>query len=163
MNFTVAVLTVSDKGSAGLREDLSGPAVRALVGPKGGQVVASEIVPDEADQVAAWLRRWADDDRVDLVITTGGTGLSPRDITPEATKSVLDREAPGIAEAIRFESYKKVPMAMFSRAVAGIRGRTLIVNLPGSPRAVGECLEVLLPVLPHAIQTLRESVEHEAG
>lgn len=159
MTFTVGVLTVSDKGSQGQREDLSGPTVRSLVEQRGGQVLRSGIIPDEQLLIAGVLTEWADGGGLDLILTTGGTGLAPRDVTPEATKQVLEREVPGIAEAIRVASLQKTPMAMLSRAVAGIRGRTLIVNLPGSPKAVAECLEVLLPVLPHAIETLRGPVE----
>ena len=159
MAFTVGILTISDKGAQGEREDLSGPAIRALVEPRGGQVVESGIVADEQPLIAETLILWADASQLNLILTTGGTGFAPRDVTPEATKQVLEREVPGIAEAIRAASLQKTPMAMLSRAVAGIRGHTLIVNLPGSPKAVEECLDVLLPVLPHALETLRASVE----
>lgn len=159
VSYTVGVLTTSDKGHQGQREDLSGPAIRELVERAGGRVVRSLVLPDERDLIAQTLAAWADAGDLDVVLTTGGTGLSPRDVTPEATRQVLEREAPGIAEALRVESRKKTPMAMLSRGSAGTRGRTLIINLPGSPKAVAECLEVLLPVLPHAVETLKGPVE----
>lgn len=158
--YRVGVLTVSDKGSQGLREDRSGPEVARLVAAAGGRVAAQKQLPDERSQIAGLLMAWADSGELDVILTTGGTGLSPRDVTPEATRQVLEREAPGIAEALRAASLQKTPMAMLSRGVAGIRRQALIVNLPGSPKAVAECLEVLLPVLPHAVETLRASVEH---
>ena len=159
MAYTVGVITASDKSSRGEREDLSGPAIRAMVQDAGGTVLRYLVLPDEAELLTETLRAWADAGDLDVLFTTGGTGLSPRDVTPEATLAVLHREVPGIAEALRVESLKKTPMAMLSRAVAGVRGRTLIINLPGSPKAVRECLEVLSPVLPHALETLRTSVE----
>ncbi len=122
------------------------------------QVECYEVVPDEQEVVAGRLRAWADEERLDLILTSGGTGLSPRDVTPEATLAVIDRQVPGMAEAMRQESLKRTPMGMLSRAVAGLRGRTLIVNLPGSERAVRQNLAQLLPVLPHAIETLRGEV-----
>ena len=155
------VLTVSDKGSRGEREDKSGPVIReALAGIK-GNVLEYAVVPDELEEIAARLREWADGGRMDVILTTGGTGLSERDITPEATRAVIDREAPGIPEAMRAGSLEKTPMAMLSRAAAGLRGNCLIINLPGSPRAVEECLEVILPVIPHAVEIMRgEVTEH---
>lgn len=155
MAFTVGVLTVSDKGSRGEREDTSGAAIRALVAGVGGAVTQYAIVPDEADQIAATLRTWVDVGGLDVILTTGGTGLSPRDVTPQATRAVLDYEAPGIAEALRAEGLRHTPMSMLSRALAGVRGRTLIVNLPGSERGVRQNLAVLLPVLSHAAESLR--------
>lgn len=149
----VGVLTISDKGSRGEREDLSGAAVERAVSNM-GVVVERKIVPDEFDAIAEELRRMADKLNINLILTTGGTGFAPRDVTPEATLSVVDRRAPGISEAMRASSLAKTPHAMLSRAIAGIRGRTLIVNLPGSPRAVQECLDVLMPALPHAITIL---------
>ncbi|MEA4882288.1 MAG: molybdenum cofactor synthesis domain-containing protein [Clostridia bacterium] len=149
----VGVLTVSDKGSRGEREDLSGAVIERIMSSI-GVVVERKIVPDEFDIIAEELRRMADKLGVNLILTTGGTGFAPRDVTPEATLSVLDKLAPGIPEAMRAASLAKTPHAMLSRAVAGIRDRTLIVNLPGSPRAVQECLEVLMPALPHAITIL---------
>jgi len=150
----VAILTVSDKGAAGEREDLSGAAIAAEIEAFDGDIVSREIVPDERDQISAKLVHFADHLGVDLVLTTGGTGFSPRDWTPEATRDVIDREAPGLAEAMRQESLKITPHAMLSRAVAGIRGRTLIINLPGSPKACRECLTTIKPALPHAIDIL---------
>jgi molybdopterin adenylyltransferase len=153
--FTVGILTVSDKGSQGKREDKSGDAIREIVSQLDARVVDYAIVPDERDIIANKLAGWADSSKVDMVITTGGTGLAPRDVTPEATLDVVDRIAPGFAEVMRAESLKKTPHAMLSRAVAGIRKKTLIINLPGSPKAVRECLEVIMPALPHAMETLK--------
>lgn len=149
-----AILTVSDKGSRGERHDESGDVTERIVASL-GIVVERRIVPDEYDMIVEELRRMSDKLGVDLVLTTGGTGFSPRDVTPEATRSVIDRLVPGIPEAMRLASLGKTPNAMLSRAAAGIRRRTLIVNLPGSPRAVEECLAVLLPAIPHAVATLR--------
>jgi len=154
---SVAILTVSDKGSRGEREDKSGEVIREMVASIGGQVVDYAIVPDEREDISQRLVSWADGG-IDLILSTGGTGLAPRDVTPEATLAVVDRLVPGIAEAMRAESLRKTPMAMLSRAMAGVRGRCLIVNLPGSPKAVRECLEVLLPALPHAVATIRGEV-----
>lgn len=154
---TIGVLTISDSSAAGKREDVSGEHIRELVAQlEDAQVVASKIVPDEQDQIAETLRAWSDQQHLNLILTTGGTGLAPRDVTPEATLSVIEREAPGIAEALRAISLKYTPMAMLSRGIAGTRRRTLIINLPGSPKAVRECLEYALPVLPHAINLLTE-------
>ncbi|GCE48121.1 gephyrin [Thermosporothrix hazakensis] len=154
---TIGVLTISDGASRGLREDLSGEAIRTIITQFPDAVIsAGAIVPDELEQIAATLREWSDEKKLNLILTTGGTGLAPRDVTPEATLSILEREAPGIAEAMRTHSLQYTPMAMLSRGVAGVRGRTLIINLPGSPKAVRECLEYILPVLPHAINLLIE-------
>ncbi len=149
-----AVITLSDKGAAGLREDKSGPA---LVEALRGHALVTEhfVIPDEFDQIKAELCRLADSGNLDLILTTGGTGLAPRDVTPEATLAVVERLAPGIPEAMRAESRKITDRAMLSRAQAGVRGRTLIVNLPGSPKGAVECLQVFLPVLAHAVETLR--------
>jgi molybdopterin adenylyltransferase len=152
--FRVAILTVSDKGSRGEREDLSGRAIEETVLEKGWRVEARDIVPDELDKIEAALRRYSDELCVDLVLTTGGTGLGPRDVTPEATRHVIEREAPGFAEAMRSASLEVTPHAMLSRAVSGIRSSTLIVNLPGSPRGARENLEVILPALPHGLEKL---------
>jgi len=152
---TVAILTVSDKGARGEREDGSRGAIEELLPMLPGEVAWYGIVPDEKERIEATLVMLADDLRADLVLTSGGTGLGPRDVTPEATAAVVTTLVPGIAEAMRIESLKKTPMAMLSRAIAGVRKRTLIVNLPGSPKAVKECLEVIAPVLPHAIETLK--------
>ncbi len=153
--FQVAILTVSDRGSSGEREDLSGKALEELVRAQGWTVTRKDVVPDEAVMIEERLRYYCDRLGVDLVLTTGGTGLSPRDVTPEATRRVIDREAPGFAEAMRAASLEKTPHAMLSRAVSGIRGSTLIVNLPGSPRGARENLEVILPALPHGLEKLR--------
>jgi molybdopterin adenylyltransferase len=162
---TVGILTISTKGAAGAREDTSGEAIRELVTapPLGATVAERAIVADERAAIEAILRRWADEARLDLILTTGGTGLSPTDITPEATLAVLDRQAPGIVEAMRRETLAKTPFAMLSRAVAGTRGSSLIINLPGSPKGVRESLEVVLPVLPHALELVSgKRTEHTA-
>ncbi|ATW27227.1 MogA/MoaB family molybdenum cofactor biosynthesis protein [Candidatus Formimonas warabiya] len=151
----IGVITASDKGARGERVDLSGPAIKEMVASIGGEVIAYAIVPDDQILLQAKLKEYADELRVDLIFTTGGTGFSPRDVTPEATLAVVDRLAPGIAEAMRLASLKITPKAMLSRATSGIRGKTLIVNLPGSPKAVKECLEVILTALPHGIEILR--------
>src|SRR2546429_9631841 len=154
---SIGVLTISDSGAKGTREDTSGERIRAMVTQLSGAVLsAGAIIPDEREQIEATLREWSDEKQVNLILTTGGTGLAPRDVTPEATKSIIEREAPGIAEAMRCNSLQYTPMAMISRGVAGVRGRTLIVNLPGSPKAVRECLEYILPVLPHGINLLTD-------
>ncbi|MBI3953260.1 MAG: MogA/MoaB family molybdenum cofactor biosynthesis protein [Chloroflexi bacterium] len=156
-----AVLTISDRGAQGLREDLSGPAARRFLVDLGAQVVAHDLVPDDRSLIEARLRSWADGGAADLIVTTGGTGLAVRDVTPEATLAVIERPVPGMAEAMRAAALKTTPLAMLSRAVVGQRGRTLIVNLPGSPRAVVESLEALRPALPHAIAIIKgEATEH---
>ena len=161
MTFLTGVLTVSDKGARGEREDTSGAAIREMLSTLDVTVERYEVIPDDRASIAQRLIAWADDDGLDLIVTTGGTGFGPRDVTPEATREAIDYEAPGLAEAMRLEGLKHTPMAMLSRAAAGVRGRTLIVNLPGSPRGVRESLSVLLPVLPHALETLRGQTEHE--
>ena len=157
-----AILTVSDKGSRGEREDRGGPVIRQVVAELGGEVAAYEIVPDEKARIQEKIVGWADQLGVDVVLITGGTGLAPRDVTPTSTLEVIDYEVPGIPEAMRAESLKKTPNAMLSRMVAGVRGRTLVGNLPGSPRAVQECLEVIKAALPHAVDTLRGEVGDHA-
>ena len=149
------VLTLSDKGSRGERVDLSGPEVIRMLKEIGIETDCCEIVPDETEIIAAKLIEFVDERKLDLVVTTGGTGVSPRDVTPEATLKVIDREIPGMAEAMRRESMQKTPHAMISRAVAGIRKTTLIVNLPGSPKGVRENLAVILPALKHAIEKIK--------
>lgn len=156
----VAILTVSDAGSRGEREDRSGPAVAEWAERHGWQVSARAMVPDEATEIASTLRGWADAGRADLILTTGGTGLTPRDVTPEATRAVLDREAPGIAEALRMAAFPRFPRAALSRGAAGVRGRTLIVNLPGSTGGVKDGLAVLDGLVEHAVQLVRG--EHTA-
>lgn len=154
---TVGVLTISDGAARGERQDLSGARIRELLLQLPDASVAEEaVIPDEQDQIAAALREWSDEKHLNLILTTGGTGLAPRDVTPEATKSVLERDAPGIAEALRAISLQYTKTAMLSRGVSGVRGHTLIINFPGSPKAVQECLEYVLPVLPHAINLLIE-------
>ena len=149
-----AVLTVSDKGSRGERDDTSGDALEEALKDLGAASVERAIVPDEADQIAAELRRWADETPVNLILTTGGTGMTSRDVTPEATLSVLERRAPGFAEAMRAGSLAVTPHAMLSRAVSGIRGKTLIINMPGSPRACREQFAMIAKALPHGVEKL---------
>jgi len=157
--FTVGILTISDKGARGDRQDKSGEVIREILPGIGAHVVNYDVIPDEKELIVKKLVKWADEDNLDILITTGGTGLTPRDVTPEATLAVVDRIVPGFAEAMRAESLKKTPHAMLSRAVVGTRGKCLIINLPGSPKAVRECLEVILPALPHAIETLKGQVD----
>ena len=152
---TVGVLTISDKGARGDRQDKSGAVIREILPSIAARIVNYDVIPDEKEPIVAGLVKWADEDDLDIIITTGGTGLTPRDVTPEATLAVEDRIVPGFAEAMRAESLKKTPHAMLSRAVVGTRGKCLIINLPGSPNAVRECLEVILPALPHAVETLK--------
>ena len=163
MTLRIGILTVSDRSSRGERPDTSGPALESAVIAQGWSVAQKAIVPDDRTAIQDTLASWADAGQVDVVLTTGGTGFSPRDVTPEATLAVVERQAPGIAEAMRLASLKVTPHAMLSRAVAGIRGRTLIVNLPGSPKGALENLEVILPVLPHAVELLKEAPGAEAG
>lgn len=159
----VAVLTVSDSSARREREDLSGPAtVAAVKRYLGWDSELTGVVPDERPAIESQLRQWADESGATLILTTGGTGFAPRDVTPEATRAVIEREAPGLVEAVRAASLRITPHAMLSRAVAGLRGRTLIVNLPGNPKAVREALEVLAPVLPHALALLSGSPEAES-
>jgi molybdopterin adenylyltransferase len=150
--FSAGILTISDKGFRGEREDLSGPEIRRLLASLPAEVEVYEVIPDEEEIIVRKLTEYADQKGLDLILTTGGTGLSPRDVTPEATRRVLDREVPGIGEAMRAEGMKITPTAMLSRAAAGIRRRSLIINLPGSPRAVRENLMVVLPALKHALE-----------
>ncbi|UCE78432.1 MAG: MogA/MoaB family molybdenum cofactor biosynthesis protein [Nitrospiraceae bacterium] len=149
----VAILTLSDKGSRGEREDISGPAIKDVITTVNGRVDYYEVIPDEKDLIKEKLIEYSN--KVDLILTTGGTGLSPRDVTPDATLDVIERPVPGIAEAIRVEGFKKTDRAMLSRAVAGVLGNSLIINLPGSPKAIRESLDVIKGVLPHAIEKIR--------
>jgi molybdenum cofactor synthesis domain-containing protein len=149
----VAILTLSDRASRGEREDASGPAIEQMIKKMDAQIVSSEIIPDDKVKIRSKLVSLCKN--ADLILTTGGTGVSPRDVTPDATRDVMHQEIPGITEAMRYEGLKKTPYAMISRAVAGIRGKTLIVNLPGSPTAVKENLSVILPVLPHTIEKIK--------
>jgi molybdenum cofactor synthesis domain-containing protein len=159
----IGILTISDRSARGERADVSGAALEAAVVAQGWEVVEKAILPDEREMIRDTLISWADGGALDVVLTTGGTGFSPRDVTPEATLEVVEKLAPGIAEAMRIASLKFTPHGMLSRAVAGIRGQTLIVNLPGSPKGAVENLGVVMPVLPHAMELLREDPGAEAG
>lgn len=160
---SVAVVTVSDRASRGERDDRGGPAIREMAEAAGARVVGYEVVPDDQAQISAALSQLVDERDVDVVLTTGGTGLAPRDVTPQATLAAIDYQVPGLAEAMRAASLAQTPAAMLSRAVAGVRRRTLIVNLPGNPKGVRECLEVIMPAIPHAISTLRAELgDHQA-
>lgn len=152
----VIVITISDKGFRGERSDESGPLLKRLVTDMGAEVIATHLLPDDREQITALLIRLVDSGGVDLILTTGGTGPSPRDVTPEATQSVIEREMPGLSELLRWDGYKRTPFAVLSRGVAGIRGQTLIVNLPGSPKAVQEGMDVLTPLLPSAIALIKD-------
>ncbi len=154
---TVAIITLSDKGSKGEREDLGGPAIKKIVEKTGARVDHYEVIPDEKHLIKEKLIDYSK--KVDLILTTGGTGLSPRDVTPEATEEIIDREIPGIAEAMRLEGLKKTNRAMLSRAVAGVRGSTLIINLPGNPRAIEEGLGAIIDVIPHAVEKIKGSTK----
>jgi len=153
--YKAGILTISDKGSQGRRADVSGEFIRKALHEIDAAVARYEIVADEKGLISKTLALWADSGEIDLIITTGGTGISPRDVTPEATQAILEKELPGIVELMRSSGYKQTPTAILSRAVAGVRGKCLIVNLPGNPRAVEEYLGLLLPVVPHAIETLQ--------
>jgi molybdopterin adenylyltransferase len=158
----VAVLTISDRVSSGIYQDESGPiAVNILRDRLGIEQISLVTIADDRPAIEALLRHWADEEQINLILTSGGTGISPRDVTPDATRAILDYDVPGLGELMRFVSLQKTPMAALSRAVAGVRGRTLIINLPGSPKAVGECLEAIIPVLPHALEQLKDGSGHE--
>ena len=159
----IAILTISDRSARGEREDASGPALQQRVLDHHWEVVRMEIVPDDFDAIKNLLANWADSDEFDVILTTGGTGFSNRDITPEATQAVVERLTPGLAEAMRSASLSITPHAMLSRSIAGIRKRTLIVNFPGSPKAAVENFDVIIPVLPHAAQLLQDDPESENG
>lgn len=158
----IAILTISDRGAAGQTEDKSGPLIAQILQNRTPwEIAKQEIIPDDQPTIAKTLLQWCEEN-FDLILTTGGTGFAPRDVTPEATRQVIEREAPGIAEALRAESLKITRHAMLSRAVAGIRGRTLIINLPGNPKAVKENLDILLPILPHALDLLSDAPHTES-
>ena len=160
LNF--GILTISDKGWRGQREDKSGKVIGDSLSLPSSRVIKYEVVPDEVDIITNKLTQWADEGNVDVILTSGGTGLGPRDVTPEATLSVVDKVVPGFAEAMRAQTFNKTPMAILSRAVAGVRGKCLIINLPGSPKAVRECLEVILPAIPHAVEIIKGEVTEHA-
>jgi molybdopterin adenylyltransferase len=155
MIFKVAILTISDRGSKGEREDSSGPLIREMIKSLPAEIIHYEIIPDEQEKIIEALKKSADHLKADLILTTGGTGMSPRDVTPDATLKAIEKEVPGFSEAMRAEGLKKTPHAMISRAITGIRGSSLIVNLPGSPKSVKENLSVILPTLPHALSKLK--------
>ena len=160
--FNSGILTISDKGAQGQRYDASGKVIRDSLSRLKSHVVKYEVIPDEVDVIATKLAEWADGGGVDVILTTGGTGLGPRDVTPEATLSIVDKVAPGFAEAMRAATFSITPFAMLSRAMAGVRKKCLIINLPGSPKAVQECLEVILPAIPHAVEIIKgEVTEHK--
>jgi molybdopterin adenylyltransferase len=162
--FNIGIITISDGVWRKERPDDSSQAIRQSLPAEEFNVVKYEVVPDEVKAISAKLTEWADGGSVDVIITTGGTGLAPRDVTPEATLSVLDRVVPGLTEAMRVQTFAKTPFSTLSRAVAGIRKKCLIINLPGSPKAVRECLEVILPAIPHALQVLKgEITQHTPG
>lgn len=163
MMIRFGLLTLSDRSSRGDREDSSGPALARLIQAEGWSVTKQQILPDEESAIRAVLTEWSDGGVLDVILTTGGTGFSLRDVTPEATRAVIQREAPGLAEVMRAESLKKTPHAMLSRAIAGIRGRTLIINLPGSPKGAVENLQTILSVLPHAVQLLQDDPMSESS
>ena len=163
MALRFGVLTVSDRSSRSERPDASGPALVELIKAQGWEVVKQDILPDDIGTLRDAMSAWADGGELDIILTTGGTGFAPRDVTPEATRSVIDREAPGLAEAMRAASAAKSKHAMLSRAMAGLRGKVLIINLPGSPRAAVENLHTVLPALEHAVQLLHEDPNSEAS
>lgn len=163
MSIRIAILTVSDRSARGERPDASGPALAQAAQQQNWEIVRQAILPDDLAAIRDLLINWCDSAETDIILTTGGTGFSPRDVTPEATQAVIERSAPGLAEAMRQASFQVTPHAMLSRAVAGIRKRTLIVNLPGSPKGAVENLQVILPALPHAVQLLRSDPGAEAG
>ena len=153
--FTAAVLTLSDKGSRGAREDVSGKVLAEMLASIGGKVETYVVLPDDRRLIEEQLIHYADQFGVDVIATTGGTGVGPRDVTPDATRAVIDKEIPGMAEAMRLAGLQKTPFAMISRAIVGCRGKTLIINLPGSPKGVRENLEAILPAIPHAVEKLK--------
>lgn len=163
MTMRFGIITLSDRSSRGEREDLSGPALASFLQAENCSVLKQLILPDDESALRQTLTVWADSDELDVILTTGSTGFAPRDIAPEATKAIIEREAPGLAELMRAESFKKTKHAALSRAMAGIRGRTIIVNLPGSPKGAVENLQFIFPVLPHAVQLLHDDPNSEAS
>ncbi len=163
MSIRFGVLTVSDRSARGERPDASGPALIEMIKHHGWEVIRQNVLPDDFSLLSELLESWSDRDDVDVILTTGGTGFAPRDVTPEATRAVIERDAPGMAEAMRTASAAQSPHAMLSRAVTGIRGRVLIINLPGSPKAAVENFQVVIPALEHAVKLLRENPEAEKG
>ena len=157
--FSLGILTISTSGHQGRREDTSGQAIRELLASPQYQVRQYEVIPDDRGTIESHLVRWADDEDLELIVTTGGTGLGPQDVTPEACLAVTDRQVPGLAEAMRAQTMKFTSMAMLSRSVAAVRGHTLMVTLPGSEKAVRQCLEVVMPVLPHALEILKDRAQ----
>ncbi|MBM4314949.1 MAG: MogA/MoaB family molybdenum cofactor biosynthesis protein [Deltaproteobacteria bacterium] len=155
MGFKAVIITVSDRGSRGERKDGSGPEVAGILQALGIEIIATRIIPDEKEMIRLALMEWCEEGKADLIVTTGGTGVSPRDVTPDATREVIERDIPGMAEAMRRQSMLVTPNAMISRALVGTRGQTLIINLPGSPRGARENLAVLLPALAHAIEKIK--------
>jgi len=162
MTIRFGILTLSDRSSRGERADSSGPALTLRIHAEGWSVVEQALLPDDIGAIREQLVSWSDNGEIDVILTTGGTGFSARDVTPEATRAVIEREAPGLAEAMRAASLKVTPHAMLSRIVTGIRGKTLIVNLPGSPKGAVENLQVIIPVIPHAVQLLHEDPASES-
>ena len=161
--FTLGILTISDKGWHGQRQDKSGEVIKDSLSLLDSRVVKYEIIPDEREIISSKLVEWANEGSVDVILTTGGTGLSQRDVTPEATLSIVDKVVPGFAEVMRAESFRTTPFTVLSRAVAGVKGKCLIINLPGSPKGVQECLETILPAIPHAVEIIKgEVTEHIA-
>jgi molybdenum cofactor synthesis domain-containing protein len=158
MKYKAAIITVSDRGAKGEREDRSGPSIKSMIEDL-YEVEEMIIVPDEEEIISKTIERLVDENKIDLVITTGGTGVSPRDVTPEATKKVIEKEIPGFSEIMRIESYKLTPHGIISRGVCGIRGKSVIINLPGSPNAATQCLSYVLPALPHALSKVKGSTE----
>lgn len=163
MTIRFGILTLSDRSARGERADASGPALADLIQAEGWSLAKQEVLPDEQSAIRELLVAWAESGELDVILTTGGTGFSPRDVTPEATRAVIEREAPGLAEAMRAASLKITSHAMLSRVVAGIRKKTLIINLPGSPKGAVENLRVVIPVLPHAVELLRADPTSEAS
>ncbi len=163
MTIRFGILTLSDRSSRGERADSSGPALASLIQAEGWLLARHSVLPDEESSIRDMLISWSDSHELDVILTTGGTGFSPRDVTPEATRAVIERETPGLVEAMRAASLKVTPHAMLSRTVAGIRGKTLIVNLPGSPKGAVENLQIILPVIPHAVQLLHEDPASESS